>query len=65
MMGKPSLKGIYKIKVGLGGISPLYSDTIEFEYEDCFEMEINADWLFREVKEKMCALVEEKKGLKL
>lgn len=32
MMGKPSTKGIFKIKVGMGGLSPKYSDTIEFEY---------------------------------
>lgn len=50
MMGKPSLKGIYKIKVGMGGISPKYSDTIDFEYGEFFEMEVNAEWYIKELK---------------
>ncbi|CAD8079535.1 unnamed protein product [Paramecium primaurelia] len=59
MMGKPSSKGIYKIKVGMGGLSPKYSDTIEFEYQDLFEMEINSEWYVKELKEKLCQKLEE------
>lgn len=54
MMGKPSTKGIYKIKFGMGGLSQKYSDTIEFEYQDLFEMEINSEWYVKELKEKLC-----------
>lgn len=54
MMGKPSTKGIYKVKIGMGGLSPKYSDTIEFEYQDLFDMEINSEWYVKELKEKLC-----------
>ncbi|CAD8102865.1 unnamed protein product [Paramecium primaurelia] len=65
MMGKPSTKGIYKIKVGMGGLSPKYSDTIEFEYQDLFDMEINSEWYVKELKEKLCQKLEELKQITL
>ncbi|CAK65339.1 unnamed protein product (macronuclear) [Paramecium tetraurelia] len=65
MMGKPSTKGTYKIKFGIGGLSPKYSDTIEFEYQDLFEMEINSEWYVRELKEKLCQRLEEQKQIVL
>ncbi|CAK62005.1 unnamed protein product (macronuclear) [Paramecium tetraurelia] len=65
MMGKPSTKGVYKIKVGMGGISQKYSDTIDFEYQDLFEMEINSEWYVKELKEKLCQKVEETKQITL
>lgn len=58
MMGKPATKGVFKIKVGMGGLSPKYSDTIEFEYQELFEMEVDAELYVRDLKKLMLDILE-------
>lgn len=41
--GKPTATGEYKIKVGMGGIAAIQTDTIEFDYEDVMELTISSN----------------------